>query len=411
MRLIPSQIRHPIEFVFLALLILSLPSFEAPKNVFWVAYGFTWVINRIRDKDFGGKWKAWDTLIATWIVSGYIVAAFAGFQHHEWLGANDLLRYGVVLWLVMRSRFSHAELTWLLTITFISTLLALAGGLWSLLVTHRTIALQLHSVGHVNHSAIYMAIVYGSSLFALLAFWPTLRPLGRSALLTVALGLMLALITAQSRAALGVAVIFTLLTGLVWLKKSRWPFIIFLGGVLAIAAGAYLLRAPIVEKQVQGIASKNQLSLRPEIWRVAIEAWRIHPWFGVGIDNYGKIQTPEHVQQWLAARGEAFDSKRYVLQAHAHSLYFTALAERGLFGLAILLGVLSYWAYQLYRRRPAIDSELLRWALWGGAFSAWFNTAAIGTFNTTLHHEHAILSMLLLGFWLSYESYLGTVDA
>ncbi len=410
MRLPLSQIRFPIEFAFLALLILFLPSFEAPKNIFWAAYVITWVLNRIQDKDFGGKWGAWDTLIVVWIASGYIVAVFAGFQYHEWSGANDIVRYGSILWLVMRSRFSRAELIWLLAATVVATLLALAEGLWSLLVAHRTGNLQLHSVGHVNHSAIYLAIVYGASLYAVLAFWHAVRPVWRSVLAAVTLVLTAALVIAESRAALGVALIFTFLTGLVWLKKSRWPFIIFLGGVLAVVAGAYFLRLPIALKQEQGMVANMPFSLRPEIWRVAIEAWRHYPWFGVGMGNYGKIEVPGQVQQWLVDRGEIFDPERYAGQGHAHSLYFNTLAERGLFGLAIILGILGYWAYQLYRRRPAADSEPLRWALWGGAFSAWFNTVVIGTFNTTLHHEHAILSLLLVGFWLSYESYLGAAE-
>ena len=52
-----------------------------------------------------------------------------------------------------------------------------------------------------------------------------------------------------------------------------------------------------------------------------------------------------------------------------------------------------------FRPRPADDD--LDWILWGGAASAWFVTAAAGTVNTTLHHEHGILAVLLLGLWLS----------
>ena len=102
MRLLPGATRYPIEFAFLALLIVFLPAFEAPKNIFWVAYVVTWIFNRVRDKDFGGKWQTWDTLIVLWIASGYIVAAFAGLKHEEWLGPLDIVRYGSIFWLVMR---------------------------------------------------------------------------------------------------------------------------------------------------------------------------------------------------------------------------------------------------------------------------------------------------------------------
>jgi hypothetical protein len=39
--------------------------------------------------------------------------------------------------------------------------------------------------------------------------------------------------------------------------------------------------------------------------------------------------------------------------------------------------------------------------LWGCSASAWFVTTAVGLVNTTLHHEHGMLAVILLGLWLS----------
>lgn len=401
MRLFPSQTRYPIEFAFLALLILFLPSFEAPKNIFWAAYVITWFVNRFRDKDFGGKWKAWDTLIVTWIASGYIVAAFAGFQHHEWLGANDILRYGSILWLVMRSRVAESELRTLLTITIASAVLALALGVWSLYVTHKTTALQLHSVGHVNHSAIYLAIIYGASLTLTLAYWKNSRALWQSLSVLVTATLAIALIISDSRAALGAGLILTLIIGLIWLRRSLRTVIALFAITLVAAGLAYFGQTSIIKKIESRIDGNNTLAGRIEIWNVAKEAWCKYPLFGVGMNNYGKISV-KHVAQWRAERNETFESGRYLGNGHAHSLYFNTLAERGIFGFSILILVLLAWAATLARHLPRRDHSNLYWALWGGSFSAWFVTVGIGAFNTTLHHEHAILSMLLLGFWLSH---------
>jgi hypothetical protein len=78
------------------------------------------------------------------------------------------------------------------------------------------------------------------------------------------------------------------------------------------------------------------------------------------------------------------------------------LAERGLVGITALLSVLLSWLYWLIRFAPKGNDEDLAWALWGGSLSAWLITVGVGLVNTTLHHEHAILSVMLLGMWLVY---------
>lgn len=402
MRLLPTPIRYPIEFAFLALLIVFLPAFEAPKNIFWAAYVITWLINRIKDRDFGGKWQAWDTLIVLWITSGYIVAVFSGIKHEEWLGAHDILRYGSIFWLVTRTRFNDAQLRWLLGAIILSTLLTLGMGLWQFYISHSKNSLQLHSVGHVNHSAIYLAMVLGLALFWLIAAWRAASAALRATLIT-SIGLItLALFIAESRAAAGMALLLVLSVGFIWLPKSKLPLLVIGFSALVLVAGSLLFNARLVEKTRDTVENNLAFAERPQIWLVATEAWRQYPLFGIGMDNFNQIG--KHLQGWVAARGEIFEAKRYVTQGHGHSLYFNTLAERGLFGLSVLLAVLIYWAYCLVRRWPSKTDDNTRWLLWGGAFSAWFITMGIGTFNTTLHHEHAILALLLLGLWLSHEA-------
>lgn len=401
MQLFPSGIRYPIEFSLLALLILFLPSYEAPKNIFLVLYVVAWIVNRVRDRDFGGKWRLWDTLILVWIASGYIVAAFAGVHYHEWLGANDILRYGVVLWTVSRSHFRSREYMLLGGLTLIATLLALGGGFWALYVSHTRRALELHSVGHVNHSAIYLATVFGLSLAMSLAYSST-HLFWRWALWLTTLFLGLAILLSDSRAAVGVTVALTLALGVAWLRRSRrmLPWLTGLTALILIAA--YLGQIQVVKKQTGLVAQNYVLAGRAQIWNVAKETWRQYPLFGVGLDNYSRISVEQNVRGWVSARGEPFDPRTYLGNAHAHSLYFNALAERGIFGVTILAIILFAWIAFLAKRVPQARASNVEWTLWGGAFSAWFVTVGVGFANTTLHHEHAILSVLLLALWLSY---------
>src|SRR5258705_10054736 len=86
------ELPYPAEFFWLLGLVFFLPLFEAPKNICLAAYLLTWLYNRARARDWGGPWDRWDGLIGVWIVSAYVVAAFAGVHHEEWKEANDVLR-------------------------------------------------------------------------------------------------------------------------------------------------------------------------------------------------------------------------------------------------------------------------------------------------------------------------------
>lgn len=395
-----KNLRFPLEFVFLLGLIMTLPSLEAPKNLFWITFVAAWVINRVRLNNFGGAWDAWDTLIGIWILSGYIVAAFAGLHHDEWGGANDILRYGSILWAIKRSGYGRQELKWLLIAIVVSTLLALSEGLWQLFVTHRYIALQLNSVGHVNHSAVYLAISYGVALAFLMAFWTKLSPLWRLLTTVATLILVSSIFISDSRAAVGISIILTLALGVFWLRRSKLPLIALCTATTIAVSGAYFGQASVVVKHQIDVKNNNTLAFRDIEWNVALAAWEKFPIFGVGMHNFSRA-TVEKVKVWREEAGKSFIPSQYLGAAHAHSLYMNTLAERGLFGFSVLLGVLLYWPYHLLRHLPEKNDDLA-WALWGGAFSAWFATAGIGYANTTLHHEHGILSVMLLGIWLAY---------
>jgi len=107
------------------------------------------------------------------------------------------------------------------------------------------------------------------------------------------------------------------------------------------------------------------------------------------------------VRQWRAEAGKPFDDKTFVVKSgHGHSLYYNTLAERGTVGFAALAAVLLAWLWRLARRYPGRAGDDRAWALWGGALSGWFVSVSAGVGNTTLHSEHALLSVILLGLWL-----------
>lgn len=406
-----SPLTYPIEYYLLAGLLITVPLLEAPKNILWLIFALVWLINRFRSKDFGGPWDQWDTLITIWLVSGYAIAPFAGLPGSEWGGANDILRYGSILWLIKRSGYSRGELYRLLCTMLIATMIALGYGLWSLYVSHTEKALELHSVGHVNHSAIYLAITFGAALSLTLSYWERFTwPLRLTAGATTSL-LALSIFLSASRAAVAMIFVFALILGVLWLRRSRLPLLILIAASVALGTIAYVNQVEVVRKQDGNIKAGNVLAYRDIIWNTALVAWKKYPLFGVGMHNYNQISV-DKIKQWVEESGKPFVASEYGGIAHAHSLYLNTLAERGLAGSAVLLAVLVSWLYWLIRHYPRRGADDLDWALWGASLSAWVMTTGIGLANTTLHHEHAILAVSLLGLWLaSLRSHITSPDA
>ena len=348
-----TGLRFPVEAAALAALMFFLPLLEAPKNLAWLAYVLIWLANRIRARDFGGRWDAWDTLIACWIASGYVVAAFAGLHGAEWGGANDLLRYGLVLWLIKRGGYGAPEFRLVIGTLLVSALAGLPQPYWQLYVSHSREWFEINSVGQVNHTAIYLAIILGMTLSAVLAYWHTWPRITRLLAIFALTAVGASVLVTASRAAVGMAVILVLvLTGASY-RRFRTAFIAALSVVIIAGAVAWAMNMQVVRKQAENIERHDILAFRGFIWNNALAAWERFPLFGVGMDNFSRI-TLDHVRQWQQQAGKPFDpAQHWKSFSHAHSLWFNTLAERGVFGLAALAAVLVAWIVSLAAPPPA----------------------------------------------------------
>ena len=380
-------------------MVAFLPALEAPKKIAVVLYLVFWAINRWRAKEWGGSWSGWDFVVLALIGGAYASAAFGAFWPDKGLGAaNDVLIYGLVFLALRRSRFEEKFLWRLFAVAIVATLLTLLYGYWGLLVTKKRVFLGLNSVGHVNHSAIYMAIIFSMALAwagAAIGSWR------QRALLWAGVAMLwLSLFVSGARGALIPVVVFVLL----WLfaragmmRRALWKpallVLLMLGGAVALVPG-------VVEKTKGNIEAKELAARRPALAKVALLAAREYPAFGVGISNFAKID-PDVVAGWQDKSGQAFVPEELYFSSHAHSLYFNTLAERGLIGLLPLLIFLAGIGLALYRQRPLGGAIPLQQTLWGAALGAWVITVVGGVFNTTLHHEHALIAMILFGIWLA----------
>jgi O-antigen ligase len=383
-----------VELAVLIALCLFLPLYEVPKTLAWLAYIVMWTVNRARARDFGGAWDLWDSLIVAWLASGVLAAAFAGMHGDEWRGLGDLLRYGALLWMLKRSRYAIAEIRLVLGALVCSAALGILmayAALWS----GRRQALELNSVGHVNHTAIYLAMIFVGCAAWAFARWRVLA-------IFAATLFLVALFWTASRAAIGTGLAAVLITSFAWWRRSRRPLLVGVAVVALAVSAAWIGKAEVINKQLANAAAHNVLSYRDGIWRAALVAWQRYPIFGLGLDNFG-LADEQHLRRWREEAGKPFDASLYAYFPHAHSLYFGTLAERGLIGALALAAVLIAWLVYLGRYRPLASARDEEWILWSAAAGAWLISVGAGLANTTLHDEHAMLAMIFLGLWLSHR--------
>jgi len=389
-----------IEIAILCIFIISLPSTEAIKNISWLIYTTIWLVSRLMSHDWG-EWDKWDTIFALWLPSGLIVAAISNQGLQEWDGANDLLRYIGIGWMVYRARYSSKIITFLATLIIISTMISLAHGYWNWQIAHNKSALMLKSVGHVNHSAIYLAISAGLATSILTAFWRKVGHIVWLLLLAAAAILVWATLITSSRGAMVPMLILFPLAGILLWQRSRYILIVSVSIIIGTSSLAIQQDLHIVGKTIS-IFANHSIGQRNLTVNTGLLIWRSYPIAGVGLENYSTFDRPEKLKQLSIDIDGNYDSSKYIASmGHAHNIYANTLAERGIIGFLPLLVVMLYWGHYLYRRRPTKTTSAITSATWGGSLSAWVLSFVGGLFNTTMHHEHAILSVLLLVLWLS----------
>ena len=389
-----------LEFFCLCFLALMLPLLEAPKNIASLLYLIVWVARLATLGTHGLKKTSYDLIIAVFLGGNIIATIGAASKGYDTSDIVDIVRYSLIAWMLLHTTLSRKQILALISLLLLSALLGTAQGYWDLLQGNKQL-FELHSVGHVNHSSIYLLLITGAILpFMLNNKFSRWKKIITAISLLV---LLLALFETNSRATfIGFVFILAVLFA-VSMKHHRKLASLTFAIVVVFTVYSIWNTPPIINKFIaKSHAYGNQLKPREKLWNVAYAVWKKEPVFGIGYGSYKGINA-QRLQRWYKGSDIDFsDDSHYMYLSHAHNRYLHTLAEGGLIGLFSLLFLLAGATFVLWNQRTALQRPGDRLSFWLVGFNTLSAITIVGLFNTTLHHEHALLSMMLL--MLSYKA-------
>ncbi len=250
-----------------------------------------------------------------------------------------------------------------------------------------TALLELKSIGHVNHSAIFMLLVFCVALISV----PELKKIYEKYLgITITLICVFGIMVAGSRATMYLlpVAVFSILLYQFFYKQANLKtsfVLIILFSVISISYTYISVNITqdgrIYSQLTKGITGSET---RYPIFVSAVYTWLEYPFFGIGSGEFKIIDITKY-----------FPGNVEVNVSHAHNTFLTFLTEKGVIALlAYLVFQLSLFAKFIKNFR---QSSLVFLALLILVFQN-----VISLVNTTFHHENALLVQLFWGLALSY---------
>ena len=391
-----------LSLIFLTLFLVSLPSLEAPKNIFMFLFVISAFLIEVKDRTYK-NYEICDGIFLSLILSALLSACFGALNGYEWKGFRTILFTSLMGWLLYRYKYTAKELNFFYWITILSTIPALLWGLAEVFIFNSKTSLQLNSVGHVNHSAIYLTLIYGALVSKVINIDNNDSAIKKIGLYALTLTLFASLAIGESRAAFGCGILITILS-IFFSKKSISKKImgyIYFSVLLALTV---LLNIAIIQKITIKMDGHDNLSARDKLWSISIEGSKINPILGLGNGNW-KLMPEEKIKQITESQNKNYspeDFKFAIQHGHPHNLYLATLADRGVFGLLILANLIVYWLFKLIKTYLMTKRSQGYSLFWLSSLSAWISVFGIGLVNTTFHHETALLAFVFLSLQLGY---------
>jgi O-antigen ligase len=305
-------------------------------------------------------------------------------------------------WTLFRSDYNEKEKKYLFIFAILMTLPPLIWGLTESLVLHTKDTLQLHSVGHVNHSAIYLCMMSGASLSLLLSQF--LKAQKKYIFVTTLLCIFLisSVVITQSRGAFGIVFLSAFTIFLLAKLPSKIKTILLALLSIFLISIVFIKPVATIEKHIADQNNNDVLASRDILWRAAFEIARLNPLLGIGGGNWNHIKI-DQIKSSVESRGEVFNNDTFAVEFHhPHNIYLSNLVDRGILGFITFLSFMFTWLITLIKSYKKFNQDSKAMLFIVGSFSAWTAIFGIGFVNTTFHHENALLALFFLGLHLNY---------
>ena len=388
-----------LEVIILAVLLFSLPLFEAPKNIFSGLIILVFLGRGIILRSFGRaapfEWAIWVLLAVILIApvtSEYAdqVGVFASSQHWLLLGLTA----------IVAGRLSYGQNQWrvLMAAVIIGGIAAVGESFWIWSINGKEYP-EFRSVGHVNHSALYMLGVLAASFACLRDRQRWMWALGIAGIAAS----FAYFIPSRSMVAMGAGLVVSAV-GLSMILRQFLSRAAILGSVLAVAvAFVGMMATPPAQgfrSELMGrFTSSSLLSHREHLFRTAVEVYDRNPLFGTGVRTWNLATDEAVVREELATDGRDYDAEawRFLHNLnHGHNLWTTLLVERGIVGVLAVTAYLALGLFTFARlyRDLADDPDRQAAATLGLLVIIYLVVAGLG--NTTMIVEHGQAAMLLV---------------
>jgi len=252
-----------------------------------------------------------------------------------------------------------------------------------------TALLELKSIGHVNHSAIFMLLVFCVALISA----SELKKIYEKYLgITITLICVFGIMVAGSRATMYLlpVAVFSILLYQFFYKQANLKtsfVLIILFSVISISytyiSANITQDGRIYSQLTKGVTGSET---RYPVFSSAFYTWLEHPFFGIGSGEFKTIDITKY-----------FPGNVEVNVSHAHNTFLTFLTEKG------IIALLAYLVFQLSLFAKFIKNFRQNSIVFLALLMLVFQNV-ISLVNTTFHHENALLMLL---FWALT---LGVID-
>jgi len=386
--------------IFLILTIVSLPNAEAPKNIFFLAFLISWFIFSFQNKDWGGSWEFIDTIFALWIILAILVGLNAVLVHAQpFKGSFDLIRYLAFGWIISRVYIENDFLKKIVVITSISIL-----PIFYIFIDKQDLLpenIELNSVGHVNHTAIYLILVLSVTIPYLTENFFNIKKYQKVYFIIFNTLIASIIVYSSSRAASILLVfIFSVSFFMIFLRINLKQRILFLS-LLSLFLALVITNPPSVVKKFIYYYSLEEESTRSKINNFSYELFKISPVFGTGMSNFPNFDlshireavVKQHNDNWWQDNKDSFMPYK-----HPHSIYYALLTGGGIVLLSIFL---IFWIYIFVNLTKNLSSKKFNW-IDIAVLNISTSILVIGFVNTTFSHENAMLSLLFIGIYINF---------